>query len=79
VRPRLGQGAVLHREQYVWGEAQREAIKTYDERFRDFQKEAGLPEQGWIRQALSRVRGPESLSGRDRLKEALRALGFALK
>jgi nitroreductase len=79
VRPRLGQGAVLHRERYVWGDAQREAIKTYDEKFRDFQKESGLPEQGWIRQALSRVRGPESLSGRDRLKEALRALGFPLK
>lgn len=79
VRPRLGQGAVLHREQYAWNEAQREAVKTYDEKFRDFQKEAGIPEQGWIRQALSRIRGPESLSGRDRLKEALRALGFALK
>jgi nitroreductase len=79
VRPRLGQGAVLHRERYAWNEAQREAIKTYDETFRDFQKETGLPEQGWIRQALSRVRGPESLSGRDRLKEALQALGFGLK
>jgi nitroreductase len=79
VRPRLGQGAVLHRERYSFGEAQREAIQTYDAKFRDFQKEAGLPEQGWIRQALSRVRGPESLSGRDRLKEALRALGFGLK
>ncbi|MBY6242934.1 nitroreductase family protein [Methylosinus sp. Sm6] len=79
VRPRLGQGAVLHRERYAWNDAQREAIATYDEKFRDFQKEAGLPEQGWIRQALSRVRGPESLGGRDRLTEMLRALGFGLK
>jgi nitroreductase len=79
VRPRLGQGAVLHREQYAWSEAHREAIKIYDEKFRDYQKEAGLPEQGWIRQALSRVRGPESLSGRDRLSEVLRALGFGLR
>jgi nitroreductase len=79
VRPRLGQGAVLHREQYAWNDAQREAITTYDEKFREFQKEAGLPEQGWIRQALSRVRGPESLSGRDRLAETLRKLGFGLK
>ncbi|ATQ70526.1 nitroreductase family protein [Methylosinus trichosporium] len=79
VRPRLGQGAVLHREQYAWNDAQREAVATYDEKFRDFQKECGLPEQGWIRQALSRVRGPESLSGRDRLSEVLRKLGFGLK
>jgi hypothetical protein len=79
VKPRLGQGAVLHREQYQWGDAQREAIETLDEKFKEFQKEQGLPDQGWIRQALSRVRGPEALSGRDRIREALNALGFALK
>jgi nitroreductase len=78
VKPRLGQGAVLHREQYAWNDAQREAIETLDVKFRDFQKEQGLPEQGWIRQVLSRVRGPDAMSGRHRLKEALRALGFDL-
>jgi nitroreductase len=78
VKPRLGQGAVLHREQYAWHDAQREAIETLDAKFRDFQKEQGLPEQGWIRQVLSRVRGPDAMSGRHRLKEALHALGFDL-
>jgi nitroreductase len=78
VKPRLGQGAVLHREQYAWNDAQREAIETLDVKFRDFQKEQGLPEQGWIRQVLSRVRGPDAMSGRHRLKEALHALGFDL-
>jgi nitroreductase len=79
VKPRLGQGAVLHREQYQWGEAQIDAIETLDVKFRDFQKEQGLPEQGWIRQVLSRVRGPDAMSGRDRLREALNALGVGLK
>jgi nitroreductase len=79
VKPRLGQAAVLHREQYAWGEAQLEAVDTLDVKFKDFQKEQGLPEQGWIRQVLSRVRGPEAMSGRDRLKEALAALGVELK
>lgn len=79
VKPRLGQGAVLHREQYAWNDAQREAIDTLDAKFKDFQKEQGLPEQGWIRQVLSRVRGVEAMSGRDRLREALEALGFPLK
>lgn len=79
VKPRLGQGAVLHREQYEWGDAQREAIETLDAKFKDFQKEQGLPDQGWIRQVLSRVRGAEALSGRDRMGEALKALGFPLK
>jgi nitroreductase len=78
VKPRLGQAAVLHREQYAWGDEQREAVETLDAKFRDFQKEQGLPDQGWIRQVLSRVRGPEAMSGRHRLKDALRALGFDL-
>jgi hypothetical protein len=47
--------------------------------FKDFQKEQGLPEQGWIRQVLSRVRGVDSMSGRDRLREALQKLGFELR
>ncbi|MCX7899293.1 MAG: NADPH-dependent oxidoreductase [Methylocystis sp.] len=79
VKPRLGQGAVLHREQYQWNDAQRDAIETLDIKFKDFQKEQGLPEQGWIRQALSRVRGIESMSGRHLLREALNKLGFELK
>jgi len=79
VKPRLGQGAVLHREQYHWDDAQREAIETLDVKFKDFQKEQGLPEQGWIRQALSRVRGTDAMSGRDRLRAALSALGFELR
>lgn len=79
VKPRLAQSAVLHREQYSWGDEQRNAIAVYDEKFRSFQKDYGLPEQGWIAQALSRVRGEQSLSGRHRIKEALAALGFGLK
>lgn len=79
VKPRLGPAAVLHREQYQWSDAQREAVATLDEKFRAFQKEQGLPEQGWVRQVLSRVRGTDAMSGRDRLRAALEALGFALR
>jgi nitroreductase len=79
VKPRLGQATVLHHEQYSWGEAQLDAINTLDAKFRDFQKEQNLPEQGWIRQVLSRVRGPDAMSGRHRLKEILEAMGIGLK
>jgi len=79
VKPRLGQAAVLHREQYEWGDAQRAAVETLDIKFKDFQREQGLPDQGWVRQVLSRVRGTDAMSGRDRLRDALNALGFALK
>lgn len=79
VKPRLGLGAVLHREQYHWDDAQRDAIETLDVVFKDFQKEQNLPEQGWIRQVLSRVRGTDAMSGRDRLREVLQKLGFELR
>ncbi len=79
VKPRLGQGAVLHREQYHYDDTQREAIETLDVVFKDFQKEQNLPEQGWIRQVLSRVRGTDAMSGRDRLREVLQKLGFELR
>ncbi|MEK4033473.1 NADPH-dependent oxidoreductase [Methylocystis sp. IM3] len=79
VKPRLGPAAVLHREQYQWGDAQREAVEKLDVVFKDFQKEQGLPEQGWIRQVLSRVRGPDAMSGRDHIRAALKALGFELR
>ncbi|QGM46462.1 NADPH-dependent oxidoreductase [Methylocystis heyeri] len=79
VKPRLGQAAVLHHEQYSFGEAQLDAVNTLDAKFRDFQKEQNLPEQGWIRQVLSRVRGPDAMSGRHRLKEILESMGIGLK
>lgn len=79
VKPRLGPAAVLHREQYQWSDAQREAVATLDEKFAAFQKEQGLPEQGWVRQVLSRVRGTDAMSGRDRLRAALESLGFELR
>lgn len=79
VKPRLGQAAVLHREQYQWGDAQREAVETLDTVFKDFQREQNLPEQGWVRQVLSRVRGTDAMSGRDRIREILQAMGFEMR
>jgi len=32
-----------------------------------------------VRQVLSRVRGVEAMSGRERLRQALQALGFELR
>ena len=79
VKPRLGPRAVLHHEQYQWGDEQREAVDTLDLKFKDFQHEQKLPDQGWVRQVLSRVRGVEAMSGRERLRQALQALGFELR
>lgn len=78
VKPRLPQAAVLFRERY--GEATAAgALSAYDARLRSFQREQGMLERDWTEQASQRVRGPESLAGRDVLRDVLHRLGFALR
>jgi nitroreductase len=79
VKPRLPQDAVLFRERYEWDERQRQAVAAYDERIRAFQREQGLPEQGWTVPVGNRVRSATSLNGRHVLRAVAEQLGFALK
>ncbi len=79
VKPRLPQEAVLFREQYAWGDAQRQAAASYNGALRSFQREQGMIEQDWTHQAGNRTRGPESMAGRHQLHEILNGLGFELK
>ena len=78
VKPRLPQSTVLHREQYS-AAAQSAAFTTYDMRIREFQREQAMTEIGWTEQATNRAKTAVSLHGRDRMVEALRNLGFALR
>jgi len=78
IKPRLPASVILHREQYGSGFTP-EAVAAYDEAIQDFQGEQAIPQVPWSRQALARVAGPQSLSGRDRIREALTHLGFALR
>jgi nitroreductase len=78
IKPRLPQSAVLHREQYS-AEAQPEAFAEYDRRIRAFQREQRMTEINWTQQASNRVRNAAALHGRDRIRAALEALGFALR
>jgi len=79
VKPRLPQQAVFFREQYGFGEAGLLDVAAYDERFKVFQREQGLAEQGWSIQAGKRVQDAGALNGRDVLRDALNRLGFELK
>jgi nitroreductase len=78
VKPRLAQPAVLHRERY---DASLDAdwIERYEPAMRAFQASQNMAQNGWVSQTAARVRGPESLSGRDRLREALGKLGVGLE
>lgn len=80
VKPRLPQSVPLHHETYRASDAQEvPAIRNYDEAMLQFQRSQSMASIAWSRQASERVAGPQSLSGRHRLVEAIRALGFELE
>ena len=65
--PRLPQSSVLHHERYDHsGEAA--AVQAYDLRMSDFQRSQVRDDTAWSRVSVERVKGPESLMGRDRLQ-----------
>ncbi|POR54849.1 nitroreductase [Paraburkholderia eburnea] len=78
IKPRLPQPVVLHREQYD-APSQEDGIAQYDEVIGEFQTAQGQSAAGWTSRSLARWRSRESLHGRDRLRDALNALGFELR
>ncbi len=79
IKPRLPREAVLHRETYAL-ESQDEAIRRYDDIMTAFYAEQKMATPGdWSRQSAQRISGADKLFGRARLREALHALGFALR
>ncbi|MBW4089573.1 MAG: NADPH-dependent oxidoreductase [Proteobacteria bacterium] len=78
IKPRLPIEVVLHREQYRAAPDTAE-IGRYDTTLHGFQREQGMREVDWTAQCIARVKDAAALRGRDRLRAALRALGFALR
>jgi nitroreductase len=78
VKPRLPLDVVLHREQYR-AEPNAAAIAGYDATLRAFQREQAMRETDWTAQCFARVKNAAALRGRDRMRAALAALGFALR
>jgi nitroreductase len=74
VKPRLPQEAVLHVEQYD-ADAADGHIPVYDERLTAYNARFGL-RGNWTERVLARLKGPESMAGRDRLRETLHRLGL---
>jgi nitroreductase len=79
IKPRLPQSVVLHREHYSADPRQRGAIDRYNAVAREFMREQGMREQDWTQQSIDRVKDVAALRGRDRMREALRNLGFQLR
>lgn len=77
VKPRLPQSAVLHRETYNLAN-QDQAIAHYNEVMKTFYSEQQMNSGDWVEHSVKRISTSSSLSGRDRLREALNNLGFEL-
>jgi nitroreductase len=77
IKPRLDRSVVLHRETYDSGDCTA-SVAAYDHAIQEFQREQGIAQVPWSKQALARVAGAGSLSGRDRIKSTLHRLGFKL-
>jgi nitroreductase len=79
IKPRLPQEAVLHRETYAL-ENQDDAVERYNAAMSEFYAEQNMAVSGdWSKHSAVRISTPAKLSGRDRLKAALNALGFELR
>ena len=76
VKPRLPQAAVLHRERYD-AAGQATLLQRFDAVSMAFQERQGMKRVPWTTQSAARMRGPETMSGRDRLRQALGSLGLA--
>ncbi len=77
VKPRLPQAAVLHRERYDADDAAHRA--AYDPRMADFSARNEMGPTTWTQRVIARMGTMKALNGRDRLKDALVALGFPLR
>ena len=78
IKPRLPQSLVLHREMYSTA-PHGDAIDGYNTTIRGFQREQGMASIDWTQQCFNRVKDAAALRGRDRMREALRNLGFELR
>ena len=80
VKPRLPQSLVLHRGRYgVPAERETAERRAYDATLEAFSQRNGMGAVDWSKRAINRVGTIKALSGRDRLRGILNALGFPLK
>lgn len=78
IKPRLPQEAVLFRETYSVEAASR-PIDDYDALMERFYSGQRMRRDRWSVHSGRRVSGPETLSGRDKLKAIVRKMGFLLE
>ena len=78
VKPRLPQATVLHRERYDASNADGER-KTYDQEMSRFSARHELQAATWTQRVLNRLGPIKSMNGRERMRAALKSLGFEIR
>lgn len=79
IKPRPPQSVVVHHDSYSLA-AQDAGIEAYNVAMARFYEEQQMNVHGtWAVHSAKRIAGPETLSGRDRLVDALHKRGFPLK
>jgi hypothetical protein len=78
VKPRLPQSVVLHHESYSLDPEAKERA-NYDAGLEAFSRRHEMSAYTWTQRVVARMATVKALSGRERLKDALAALGFPLR
>ena len=77
IKPRLAQGAILHRERYKVPD-EKTLRGDYDAKLAAFSKRNEMVHDSWTDRVKSRLGSAASLRGRDKLRAHLNELGFPL-
>jgi hypothetical protein len=69
---------VLHRETYG-APAEAEDVARYDAALAEFSRRNGMGDTAWTPRVLTRIGTTKGLTGRDKMREVLTAMGFGLR
>lgn len=78
IKPRLPQASILFHERYA-PQAELEHVQGYDRALSDFSRRHGMGEGSWTERVLARMGSVQGMTGRDRLRAMVKALGFELR
>ena len=78
IKPRLPQSAVLSRERYS-PQDELELVARYDQTVAAFSRTQGMGDVSWSDRVFARLGSYKGLYGRERMRAALKALGFDLR
>jgi len=78
VKPRLPQPIVLFRERYS-PHQEMEQVAAYDKTLSAYSRAHGMGNVNWTDRVLARMASLKGMSGRDRMRAMMKALGFELR